>query len=281
MWASRGGKLGTGKGRRLVPWKTERVGKRGGEDHECAQWPLWKSGPNSSTGLGRADLPPVSSSHPPPPHRATSPSLFSVQKGTQTTPGGKCHPAGPGSTSRLSWRAWACGWDPAARRLQQRGGFLSHRQQRPARLGGYHRNSLPRPQPPTTGSATGQNPQTAAPHPFCLIPSIQLPIYLHGPTNLPLLIHLKELPTAQLFILLCTNPFTHPLSTSVIHQFLIVFIVVKSIWHKICRFNSKFITPKRNSIPISSHSPLPPPPDPGNHKPTFCPYRLAYYGHFA
>lgn len=56
-----------------------------------------------------ADLPPASFSRPHPPHRATSPSLFSVQKETRTALGGRWLPAGPRSTSRLSWRAWACG----------------------------------------------------------------------------------------------------------------------------------------------------------------------------
>ena len=78
------------------------------------------------------------------------------------------------------------------------------------------------------GLSHGSKPSNCS-SPSILSYSLYTASHLHGPTNLPLLIHLKELPTAQLFILLCTNPFTHPLSTSVIHQFLIVFIVVKSI----------------------------------------------------
>lgn len=90
------------EGKQEVPWKAN--GQERGEDM-CICSGMFRN----TSGLQGVDSPPGPSSHHPQPHRATSPSLFSVQKGTQTTQGGKCHPAGPRSTFQLFWLAWAYG----------------------------------------------------------------------------------------------------------------------------------------------------------------------------
>ena len=59
------------------------------------------------------------------------------------------------------------------------------------------------------------------------------------------------------------------------------FLMIFSLFTELCnhhhsQYKDTSITPKRNSLPISSHSSFSPPPAPGNHKFTFCLFGLAY-----